>query len=67
MLMVDARWLEVAHMARANGLPVCSHGVQELHVSLVAAQPRDHRAVAPDAPPIGVEFDWEKLEPFGMA
>ena len=32
-------WLAAARMANDFGVPVCSHGMQELHVSLVASQP----------------------------
>lgn len=81
-------WLKVAEMSRAYGLPICSHGMHELHVSLLASQSNsgwlEHHsfpidqytrqpftlenglAVAPDAPGIGVEFDWPKLAPYRM-
>ena len=81
-------WLRVAAESARSCVPICSHGMQELHVSLVSGQahggwlevhsfPIDrytkqplqleqHLAMAPDAPGIGVEFDWERLQPFRL-
>ena len=32
-------WLKIATLAQANNLTICSHGMHELHVSLMASQP----------------------------
>lgn len=79
-------WLQVADMADRAGLEVCTHGMHELHVSLLAArdkagclewhsfpidrytlaplQLRDGKAVTPNLPGIGVEFDLERMSQY---
>ena len=32
-------WMKIAHLAEAHNLPVTTHGVHDLHVSLLAAVP----------------------------
>ncbi|AWB65078.1 uroporphyrinogen decarboxylase [Saccharobesus litoralis] len=79
-------WLKVANLAFVNNLPICTHGMHELHVSLMASQPNaglmevhsfpideytthplrlddQARAVAPDMPGTGVEFDEDLVKP----
>lgn len=32
-------WLEISELAKKHDIPVCSHGMHELHVSLLSSQP----------------------------
>lgn len=32
-------WLEISELAKQHNVPVCSHGMHELHVSLLSSQP----------------------------
>ena len=78
-------WLRVADLSKKYAIQICTHGMQELHVSLMASQSHagwmelhsfpieryttrpviieNHLAIAPDAPGIGVTFDWNLLGP----
>ncbi|GGH28064.1 uroporphyrinogen decarboxylase [Alsobacter metallidurans] len=47
-------WLHAAALGRRKGLPVCSHGMQELHVSLVAGQD----------PPGAAQAGWIEVHSF---
>ena len=77
-------FLHVANLASRHNVPVCSHGMQELHVSMLSgiadsgwlevhSFPIDQyttrplvvenaRAIAPNEPGTGVDFDWAKLK-----
>ncbi|MEM6615816.1 MAG: mandelate racemase/muconate lactonizing enzyme family protein [Pseudomonadota bacterium] len=77
-------FLQVAELAKQHNVPVCSHGMQELHVSLLSGLPNSGwlevhsfpidrytkrplqneggKAIAPNIPGTGVEFDWDKLK-----
>ena len=63
-------WLAVARLCVAHGMPcrragACRLGrgpcVRDRPVHDNPLRPVDGRLVAPDAPGIGVEFDWERL------